>query len=79
VVVDEEVVLVGRRMGVGEDVDERPAGVGEVDGPGRQLLDGILEAQPLLEGARVRLADGVGQVESRLLATPRATRGPLSS
>ena len=62
VVVDEEVVLVGRRMRLGEDVDERPPREGEVDGAGRQPLDGFADPHPALEDSGVGLPDGVGDV-----------------
>ena len=40
VVVDEEVVLVGRGPRLGEDVHEGPAREGEVDGSRGEALDG---------------------------------------
>ena len=62
-IVDEVVVLVRRRVGLGKDVHKGPARVGEVDRPGGKPLDGIADLHSGEKPSGVGLSDGMGDVE----------------
>ena len=62
-VVNEAVVAVGRGLRFGQDLDERPAGMREVDRARRQACDRIDEVHLFVEIPRIGAANRVGQVK----------------
>jgi len=67
VIVDEVEVVVRHGPRLGEDLDLRPPGVREVHRPRREPLQRLDEAHARAEALRVRLADGVRQIEEDVL------------
>ena len=62
-IVDQEIILIGAGIAFRQDVDQCPAGMGEMNGSGRQLGNGVREVHLLGEDLGIGAADGVGQVK----------------
>jgi len=76
-IVDEEVVFVGGGVRLREDLHERPAREGEMDGAGREPLDRLFDTHPRMKRPGIGLADGVGHVEEQVARDHAGFIGPL--